>query len=140
MARTRHLIPTDIKDAADADLAADVARRHAFQDRAAKAQRCRDAVKVFMDATGALWVAEPDNARSLLRNVRQSLLAACKALADAGLLEAWKQIDHRRTYNEFRAWNLRIMSRPSYNWAASLLGKACEGMLPLALMKETWET
>jgi hypothetical protein len=140
MLRKQVLIPAEIRDAASADLAAVMARRRAFRERVEKDQRCTDAVKAFRDATVALWSAQPKEARPLVRAVHQTLLGATKALAEAGRLEAWKQTDHEATYNGYRIRNHRVMSRLSYDWAGTLLAKACEGQLPKAILRETWET
>jgi len=72
--------------------------------------------------------------------VQQTLVDACRALADAGRLETWKQIDHAATFDGFRNVSLRLMSWPSYEWAQTLLDQACAGQLPRALLKQTWGT
>jgi hypothetical protein len=140
MPRQPDLIPAEFRDAAAAHLAAEVAMRRAFRERIEKEHRCTDAVRGFEHATAALWSASPNNARSSLRAVQRTLLDVSRALAEAGRLETWEQIDHERTYEGFCCRNHRVMSLPSYNWAKVLLGKACEGELPMAVLTQTWKT
>jgi hypothetical protein len=139
MPRKLSLMPAEVRDAAAAKWEAETARRRANRERIEKDQRCTDAVNAFQHAMNALWCAPPDSARPLLRPVRQTLADASKALAEAGRLVAWEQIDHKSTYDHFCVRNYRVMSRPSYDWAIELIHKTRSGQLPLALLRQTWQ-
>jgi hypothetical protein len=133
-------IPAELREAAAAEAAAEEDQRRAFRERAERGQRLADAVKAFRDAANALWTAPPDQARPLLPPVHTSFLSAVQALAESDRLGAWEEADHDATYAAFRCHNYRVLSRPSYDWACELLGKARGGELPGALLAKTWET
>jgi hypothetical protein len=133
------LIPAELRDAAAEAVAAEEARRRAFREQVEKEERCAGAVRAFRHATNDLWCAPAGKARPLLPTVHTALLGACAALAEAGRLGAWEQVDHARTYDGFRVRNNRTLSRPSYDWGCKLLGMARDGLLTEALLVETWE-
>jgi hypothetical protein len=130
----------DIKARARVEQQARDDRRNAFRERAEKDQLCRDAVKALFGATEALWSAHPRKTQPLLLALHRALCDACKALAQAGRLEAWEQNGHDKTYKTFCAPNLHVMSRASYDWARAIFDRARTGNLPVALLTETWET
>jgi hypothetical protein len=118
-------------------------------ERAEREYRCEEAVRAFraaVDALNPVWVPRPGRARAALRRartllppVRAALLEACAALAGAGRLDAWQQVDHDQTYSSFCTRNFRIMSRPSYDWAHEVFDRACADQLPETLLMEAWE-
>jgi hypothetical protein len=153
MARQRRppppTIPAEIRDAAAAERAAEEDRRRASRERAEREYRCEEAVRAFraaVDALNPVWAPQPEQAdaalreaRTLLPDVRAALLEACAALAGAGRLDAWQQVDHDQTYSSFRVRNYRALSRTSYDWARELFDRARAGQLPEELLLQTWE-
>jgi biotin operon repressor len=133
------LIPAEIRDAAARAVAAEKARGRAFREQADKEARCAGEVRAFRHATNDLWCAPAGEVQPLLPTVHAALLGACAALAEAGRLGGWDQVDHERTYDGFRVRNNRTLSRPSYDWGCKLVGRARDGLLTEALFAETWE-
>jgi hypothetical protein len=133
------LIPAEIREAAAEAYAADESRRRGILKRAERKQRCTDAVHAFLRAEEPLWYAPPDKTGPLLSAVHATLLDACKALAGAGRMDAWGEIDHEQTYAGYRQRGTRIMSQESYDWACRLFDRAVAGELPLGLLTETWD-
>jgi hypothetical protein len=136
-------IPDDILARADAALTEQRKRRDQARETAAADERCSEAVRAYCRATDALWLAEfsqPFDPQPHLQNTHDALSAAVKALADAGRLAEWEEVDSDEVYSLFRHTNNREMTRPPYEWARELFGRGRKGELPEALVVLTWET
>lgn len=130
----------DIKRRAHLEQQARDDQRIAFRERAEKEQRCRDATKAFMDVEHALWSEVPSKVPPLLHSIHRALIDVCKALAEAGRLAVWEEVDHHDTYKRFSNSAIHVMTRSSYDWARALFDKTRDAQLPLDLVMETWET
>jgi hypothetical protein len=130
----RSNIPEDIVAAVAAEQAEAARRRDEVRATQARDVLCHETTKEFLRVTLVVPPAAPD-----IPAVTAALLVTCRALQAAGRLAAWKRVDHKRTFNDFRALGGRRLSKASYRWARRLFKRGRAGDVPEDLLVQTWE-